>query len=59
MKPEYKEKTKEFISGVESRLTAVSGMLNGTRQVDEQLAKRYLKEALNGLEKITGIVDIS
>lgn len=59
MKPAYKEKTKEFISGVESRINAVQGMLNGTRQVDEALAKRYLTEALNGLEKITGIVDIS
>jgi hypothetical protein len=59
MRPEYKEKTKDFISGVNSRLKTVEGMLNGTRQVDEQLAKRYIKEALNGLEKIEGIVDIS
>lgn len=59
MKPTYKEKTKEFISSVETRLKAIEGMLNGTRQVDEQLAKRYLQEALNGLEKIEGIVDIS
>ena len=59
MKPEYKEKTKDFISGVEIRLKAIDGMLNGSRQVDENLAKRYIKEAINGLDKITGIVDIS
>lgn len=59
MKPEYKEKTKEFISSVEVRLKAVEGMIDGTRQVDEKLARRYLQEALNGLDKITGIVDIS
>ena len=59
MKPEYKEKTKEFVSAVETRLKAIEGMLNGTRQVDEKLAKRYLQEAINGLDKITGIVDIS
>jgi hypothetical protein len=59
MKPEYKEKTREFVSSVETRLQAIDGMLNGTRQVDEKLAKRYIKEALQGLERVVGIVDIS
>jgi hypothetical protein len=59
MKPEYKEKTKEFVSSVETRLQAIDGMLNGTRQVDEALAKKYIKEALHGLERVVGIVDIS
>ena len=59
MKPEYKEKTREFVSSVETRLQAVDGMLSGTRQVDEALAKRYIKEALQGLDRVMGIVDIS
>lgn len=59
MKPEYKRKTYDFLTAINTRVDIINEMMNGNRPVNEHDAKRYMKEVRNGLDKIKEILDIS
>lgn len=59
MKDVYKQRVGDTISSLESRTKVLLGMMNGERPTDPQIAEKYLREILRGLENIQEIVDIS
>lgn len=59
MKQPYKEKIGNLIEACEGRVNLINKMIEGTKQANPQEAQLYLKEIINGLQKIQELVDIS
>jgi hypothetical protein len=59
MKPEYKSRCLELISGTDSRVVKVLEMLEGVRPADTQMATKLVKEIRTTLERLEGIIEIS
>jgi hypothetical protein len=59
MKPEYKSRCVELISGTDSRAVKVLEMLEGVRPADQQMATKLIKEIRNTLERLNGLIEIS
>lgn len=56
MKDIYKQKVDDTIEMTETRVKLVKEMVTGERPADAKQAETYLRETLNGLEKIREIV---
>jgi len=59
MKDAYKLKIDELLTQVEGRIKLVNYMIDGTKQASPVEAKQYLRDAINGLNKIGELVSIS
>jgi hypothetical protein len=59
MKPEYKIRTQENLEAIAKRAKIISEMLNGERPVNQDEAKRTIKEIERLVELTTNIVDLS
>jgi len=59
MKDVYKQKIDDTIISLENRAKIVLQMVNGERPADQQIAEKYLREILKGLENIQEVVSIS
>lgn len=56
MKDIYKQKVDDTIEMMETRVKIVKEMITGERPADPKQAETYLRETLNGLEKVREIV---
>jgi hypothetical protein len=56
MKDIYKQRVDDTIEMMETRVKLVKEMITGERPADPKQAEVYLRETLNGLEKIREIV---
>lgn len=56
MKDIYKQKVDDTFEMMETRIKIVNEMIRGERPADPKQAETYLREALNGLEKVREIV---
>lgn len=56
MKDIYKQKVDDTIEMLQTRVKIVHEMIKGERPADPKQAEIYLREVLNGLEKIREIV---
>lgn len=56
MKDIYKQKVDDTIEMLQTRVKIVNEMIKGERPADPKQAEIYLREVLNGLEKIREIV---
>lgn len=59
MKPEYKSRGLELISGADSRIIKVLEMLEGVRPQDQQMATKLIKEVRVTLERLNNLIEIS
>jgi hypothetical protein len=59
MKPEYKSRCIELISGTDSRVVKILEMLEGVRPADQKMAIKLVKEVRDTLERLNGIIEIS
>ena len=59
MKPEYKMRAQENLEAISKRAKVISEMLNGERPVNQEEAKRVIKEIERLVELTTNIVDLS
>lgn len=59
MKFEYKEKTLSHLEAIDKRAKLVEEMLDGNRPVNQDEAKRAIREIKRLVELSTNIVDIS
>jgi hypothetical protein len=59
MKPEYKSRCMELISGTDSRVIKVLEMLEGVRPADQQMATKLVKEIRSTLERLNDLIEIS
>jgi hypothetical protein len=57
MKDIYKQKVDDTIEMVETRVKIVKEMVTGNRPADTKQADIYLREVLNGLEKVREIIN--
>lgn len=56
MKDIYKQKVDDTIEMISTRVKIVKEMVTGERPADSKQADIYLREVLNGLEKVQEIV---
>ena len=56
MKDIYKQQVDNSIESMETRVKIVKEMVTGERPADPKMADVYLREVLNGLEKVREIV---
>ena len=56
MKDIYKQKVDDTIEILETRVKLVKEMVTGERPADPKQAETYLRETLNGLEKVREII---
>ena len=56
MKDIYKQRVDDTIEMLETRVKIVNEMIKGERPADPKQAEVYLRDTLNGLEKIREIV---
>jgi hypothetical protein len=59
MKPEYKNRVQEHLEAITKRAKIVSQMMEGVRPVNQEEAKKSLKEIERLVELTTNIVDVS
>jgi hypothetical protein len=59
MKEVYKQKITDLVAACEGRVQLIEKMVDGVKQPNPDEAKQYLREILNGLEKIEELVSIS
>lgn len=59
MKPEYKIKAQENLESIAKRAKVISEMLNGERPVNQDEAKRTVREMERLVELTQNIVDLS
>lgn len=59
MKPEYKIKAQENLESLAKRAKIISEMLNGERPVNQDEAKRTVREMERLVELTQNIVDLS
>ena len=59
MKPEYKSRVQEHLEAITKRAKIVSQMMEGVRPVNQEEAKKSLKEIERLVELTTNIVDVS
>jgi hypothetical protein len=59
MKPEYKMRAQENLESIAKRAKVISEMLNGERPVNQEEAKRVVKEIERLVELTTNIVDLA
>jgi uncharacterized protein Yka (UPF0111/DUF47 family) len=59
MKPEYKNRVQEHLEAITKRAKIVSQMMEGVRPVNQEEAKKSLKEIERLVELTANIVDVS
>jgi hypothetical protein len=59
MKPEYKNRVQEHLEAIIKRAKIVSQMMEGSRPVNQDEAKKSLKEIERLVELTQNIVDVS
>lgn len=59
MKPEYKEKALENLSGINNRIATIKGMMEGTKPANPSEAIRLAREIERLIELTSNIVDIA
>jgi len=53
-----KQKAQEILGMVAKRVSIIEEMMNHQRAVNESVAKQYMREIKNGLDKVHEIIDI-
>jgi hypothetical protein len=59
MKPEYKEKALDNLSGINNRIVKIKGMMEGTNPANPAEAIRLAREIERLVELTSNIVDIA
>jgi hypothetical protein len=59
MKEVYKQRVNDTLDATEARVKVITEMMNGERPVNQEDAKRYIKEISKALSSIREIIDIS
>jgi predicted transcriptional regulator len=59
MKTEYKNRSIELLTGVNSRVEKILEMLEGVRPADEKMATHLLKEVKSTVEKVSQLIELS
>lgn len=59
MKPEYKSRSVELLTGADSRIEKILEMLEGVRPADQKLATQILKEVRTTIEKVSQLIELS
>lgn len=59
MKTEYKNRSVELLTGVNSRIEKILEMVEGVRPADEKLATQLLKEVKLTVEKVSQLIELS
>ncbi len=53
-----KEKAQDILEMVAKRVSIIDEMIQGQRPSNESIAKQYMREIKNGLDKVNEIIDI-
>lgn len=59
MKTEYKNRSVELLTGVNSRIEKILEMLEGVRPADERMATQLLKEVKLTVDKVSQLIELS
>jgi hypothetical protein len=59
MKTEYKNRSVELLTGVNSRVEKILEMLEGYRPADEKMAINLLKEVKSTVDKVSQLIELS
>jgi len=59
MKPEYKNKSVEILTGIDSRIVKILEMMEGVRPADQKLAIQLAKEMKLSVEKVSQLIELS
>lgn len=59
MKTEYKHRSVELLTGVNSRIEKILEMLEGVRPADEKFATQLLKEVKLTVDKVSQLIELS
>lgn len=59
MKPEYKSKSLEMLTGADARIERILEMLQGSRPADQKLAIQIMKELKLSIGKVNQLIELS
>lgn len=59
MKEVYKRKAEDLIAATEGRVKLVQMMMEGRKAANQKEAEGYLREVMNGLDKLNELISIS
>jgi hypothetical protein len=59
MKTEYKNRSVELLTGVDTRLEKIMEMMEGKRPANAELALQNIKEIRTTIEKVSQLIELS